>query len=297
MSSSTAQLFWLASYPKSGNTWTRSFIAALKKVAGDTDEAKKSADDSIDIDLNELRTGPIASGREWVEQALGFSLDGFNPDEIDALRPDAYRYVNTMAEELSYHKAHDAYSWVGQGSAQQPMFPNEVTRGALYIVRNPLDVCISFANHSKCSIDEAIARMNYEDGGFCKTSIGQANQLRQWLWRWSDHVRSWQQSGLPLKLVRYEDMRLNPLDTFTEIARFLELPHHQEAIEAALELTRFERLQEKERHSGFREKPPGVESFFRKGIVGDWRTTLSPEQVQRIVENHNEVMAELGYLP
>lgn len=298
MTNDTARMFWLASYPKSGNTWTRSFITALRRVSDEsTSDKKAGASDTLDIDLNELRTGAIASGREWLEQALGFSLDSLNPNEIDRLRPSAYRHVNRVVEDFGYHKTHDAYSFVGEGAARQPMFPKDITCGALYIVRNPLDVCISFANHSSSSIDEAIARMNKEKSAFCKTEVGQANQVRQWLWRWSEHVRSWQNADLPVKLVRYEDMRLNPLETFTEIATFLELPNDKSAIETALELTRFERLQEKERESGFREKPLGVKSFFRKGIVGDWQNTLTTAQIDTVVHDHYDVMAELGYLP
>ena len=301
MTEVTPKLYWLASYPKSGNTWLRSFIVALQNVTGEIDAAtatEANTDNVIDtdIDLNALRTGAIASSREWVENALGFSIDSLSPDEIDMLRPAAYRYLNTVAERASYHKAHDAYSYVGKDGTKQPMFPQDATRGALYIVRNPLDVSISYANHAKLSIDDAIERLNNPANAFCKTEIGQANQLRQWLWSWSEHVRSWQQADFPVRMVRYEDMRLKPLETFTSIARFLELTHDQAAIEAALELTRFERLQAKERESGFREKPQGVASFFRKGMVGDWRNTLSPEQIDSIIRDHHDVMAELGYL-
>ncbi|MCC5879141.1 MAG: sulfotransferase domain-containing protein [Idiomarina sp.] len=286
-----AKMFWLASYPKSGNTWMRSFISALNLEEQSNDE------DIDDIDLNALRTGAIASGREWIERALGFSMDSLNADEIDALRPHAYRYINSTTEQFGYHKVHDAYSWVKNNTQSEPMFPAAVTRGALYLVRNPLDVCISYANHSSSSIDDAIQRMAKPNHAFCKTQIGQANQLRQWLWRWSDHVRSWQQAELPVKIVRYEDMKQNPVTTFTEVADFLQLPSQPDAILTALELTKFERLQAKEQASGFREKPVGVNSFFRKGIVGDWQNTLTAEQVDAVVAEHYEVMAELGYLP
>lgn len=291
-----ARLFWLASYPKSGNTWTRSFIAALRSMNEELIH-ENASEESFDIDLNDLRTGVIASGREWIENALGFSLDSLTPNEIDTLRPSAYRYINSVTKNWGYHKAHDAYSFVGEGAARQPMFPRDVTRGALYIVRNPLDVCISFANHSKCSIDESIAKMNNSNCALCKTEIGQANQVRQRLRSWSGHVRSWQNADLPVKIVRYEDMKSKPFETFFEIATFLELPNDKELIEKSLELTRFERLQKKEREFGFREKPVGVQSFFRKGIVGDWKNTLSTQQVDTIVKDHSEVMSNLGYLP
>lgn len=281
----SANLFWLASYPKSGNTWTRSFIQSLRAVAG-------CDDDEADIDINALKTGNIASSREWVSQGLGFDVDHLSHDEIDDLRPAAYRYICQQLEEPGYHKVHDACTRTRSGEL---LFPPEATRGALYIVRNPLDVAVSFASHMNSSLDKSIRRMGTSDFALCAGNKKQANQLRQWLLSWSDHVRSWQESGLPMQLVRYEDMRQDPLPTFTLIASFLELPSDPESVSAAIELCDFDRLKAKEEAGGFREKPVRAASFFRKGVVGDWQGTLSEEQVQTIVVDHGQMMESLGY--
>ncbi len=281
----SANLFWLASYPKSGNTWTRSFIQSLRAVAG-------CEDDEADIDINALKTGNIASSREWVSQGLGFDVDHLSHDEIDDLRPAAYRYICQQLEEPGYHKVHDACTRTRSGEL---LFPPEATRGALYIVRNPLDVAVSFASHMNSSLDKSIRRMGTSDFALCAGNKKQANQLRQWLLSWSDHVRSWQESGLPMQLVRYEDMRQDPLPTFTLIASFLELPSDPESVSAAIELCDFDRLKAKEEAGGFREKPVRAASFFRKGVVGDWQGTLSEEQVQTIVVDHGQMMESLGY--
>src|SRR6056300_989710 len=137
----SAKLFWLASYPKSGNTWTRAFIANLLN------------EDPDPVDINELNTGAIASGREWVQAAFDFDIDELTHDEVDQLRPHAYRWLSDRAANYEYHKTHDAFSYVDE-EGRLPLFPPEATAGALVIVRNPLDVAVSFAHHNASTIDK-----------------------------------------------------------------------------------------------------------------------------------------------
>ncbi len=280
----SGSIFWLASYPKSGNTWTRTFI---RSVLGGAD------DPEWDLDLNHLATGGIASSREWVERGLGFDLSCLRHEEVELLRPAAYRHLSERMTEPGYYKVHDAYTENGAG---EPLFPAEATRGVLYIARNPLDVAVSYANHMGSDTERSVHHMGEGNASLCGATTGQAIQLRQRLLSWSGHVRSWLQSPLPVLVVRYEDMRLDPLHAFTRIAEFLELPSDEVAVAEALRLCEFERLQAKEAEGGFREKPARAPVFFRRGKVGDWKEELTPEQVDRIVEDHRDVMEELGYL-
>ncbi len=278
----TANIYWLASYPKSGNTWTRAFIANLLHENPDP------------VDINELFTGSIASSREWVEHALDFDTDEMCLDEVDKLRPTAYRWLSSQLEEPGYHKIHDAYTKLPNG---EPLVPVEATKGALCIIRNPLDVAISFANHSNCSIDQSIENMNNPEYAFCKSTKRISNQLRQWLLSWSDHVTSWADApGLNVKVVRYEDMKQRPLETFTQMATFLELPDDEQSINDALDKCSIDKLQAQEKEKSFKEKAAKSESFFRKGIVGDWQTTLTEQQIENIISNHYQVMQRFGYL-
>jgi len=147
--SKAAGIYWLASYPKSGNTWFRAFIANLQRGQ------------DAEIDINALDTGEIASSRGWLDELLGFDSADLRAEEIERLRPEVYRWTVTKeAKDLSYHKIHDAYLRLDNG---EPLVSREATRGALYILRNPLDVAISASHHWGCSIDEAIHRMGKSD--------------------------------------------------------------------------------------------------------------------------------------
>ena len=277
------RLFWLASYPKSGNTWTRAFIANLLN------------EDQAPVDINTFNTGAIASGRGWVQQAFDFNINELSHDEIDQLRPLAYQWLSDQATEFEYHKTHDAYSYIDDNKTQ-PLFPIDATAGALVIVRNPLDVAISFAHHNHCSIDQSIENMCNPNFAFCGKANRLHNQLRQWLWTWSSFNKSWINAPIHKCMVRYEDMKQTPLETFTKVASFLNLPNNEEQIAAAIEKCKIENLQNQEKETPFIERSAKAASFFRKGIVGDWKSTLTKPQIDKIIESHHELMVELNYL-
>lgn len=275
-------IFWLSSYPKSGNTWFRIFLANLLSTSDEP------------VSLNSINTGAIASARGWVDQALGFDSADLSSDELDELRPSIYIWHSENKEGIAHHKIHDAYTYLGNS---QPLIPLEGCLGALYFIRNPLDVAISFASHSHCSIDQAIEHMGNKEYAFCKGKYRQHNQLRQWLLSWSLHVQSWVTAkNLNLLVLRYEDMVLNPLTTFSKAVKFLQLDFSPKDIAKALDHSKIERLQQLEEVSGFRERPAKMERFFRKGVVGDWKSTLTDEQIKRVIKDHASVMADYGYL-
>ncbi len=272
-------IYWLASYPKSGNTWFRTFLANLMS-GSDTP-----------VDINDLHH-TIASSRGWLDEVLGFDTGELHPDEVDRLRPHVYRW-SLRAAEPSYHKIHDAYHAVGA----EPLPSREATLGALYIIRNPLDVAPSYANHRGSSIDSAIDAMCDPAHALSRGTRGLPHQVRQHLGTWSEHVTSWVDApGLPCTVIRYEDMKADPVPTFTRAVQFLRAPDDPARIARALDFSAFDRLAQMERERGFRERNPRTGSFFRKGAAGDWRQTLTPEQVRRIIDAHAPVMRRFGYL-
>jgi Sulfotransferase domain len=275
-------IVWLASYPKSGNTWLRAFLANYK------------IDDGKPVDVNELHVGFMASGRELFDLTTGIESSDLTADEIDRYRPAASRQAAAASAETLLVKIHDAYV---RNNAGEPLVPADVSRGAIYILRNPLDVAVSFAYHSSLSFDRVIEHMADETYVFSDSKRRLGRQLRQKLLSWRGHVLSWNdQTDLPILLLRYEDMVACPLQVFGEAVRFSGWEYDAARVERALQLAAFENLQAQERARGFDEKPPGMAAFFRKGQVGSWREELNPEQVARIVQDHGAVMRRFGYL-
>jgi len=274
-------IYWLASYPKSGNTWFRAFLRNLQE---DGDEP---------VDINELATGSIASARGWLDEVLGFDTAELTPDEVEQLRPAVYGW-SLHDEEIGYHKIHDAYATTPGG---EPLVSRVATLGALYIIRNPLDVAPSAANHWHCTLDEAIEHMGEPNMAHCRSRRRLPPQVRQRLLTWSAHVLSWVDApDLRCEVIRYEDMQADPLSTFTAAAAFLALPHDAERVSKAIRFSRFDELARQEADKGFRERPQHAERFFREGKSGGWRDKLTPGQVERTMADHSEVMRRFGYL-
>ena len=260
---------WLASYPKSGNTWFRIFIANLLRPG------------TAPLDINNLPVStPIASSRSHFDHLLGIASALLKPAEIARLRPAADRELSCAWQEpLLLRKVHDAYTWRGDG---RPMLGRGPEFAAIYIMRDPWDVAASMTNHFDCSLDGAVDRMCDANFTLARGHKGLSNQLSQRLLSWEGHVLSWLDAPLSLHLMRYEDMRSDPLPTFRRAVRFLDLPHDDAAIEAALDACRFERLQGQEREQRFRETPRHMRQFFRSGKVGEGRGTLGADQLARL---------------
>ena len=275
------KIIWLASYPKSGNTWFRIFLTSLLNGS------------EAGLDINDLNHTPIASSREVFECHTGLESSDLTHEEIDLLRPDVYRIHSREAASTLYMKNHDAFTKTSGG---EWLFPPEATKGVIYLVRNPLDVAVSFANHSSSSISRTVQRICDEKQAFCDGKTGLRNQLRQKLLSWSQHVESWLASPCDLCLLRYEDMKLNSLETFRKAVDFLELEKTDAEINQALESSTIDKIQQQEAENRFCEKPQRAQRFFRKGIVGDWRNHLTEAQVEQIIDTHRVTMQKLGYL-
>lgn len=282
---STGNIYWLASYPKSGNTWMRLFLRNLQRN-GEAPADINEYDDDVYTS--------IASLRKWMDEVMGFDTADLIPAEIERLRPEMYRWSSRNEKKIRYHKIHDAYIYTAEN---EPLVSREATLGVLYILRNPLDVASSAANHWNCSLDEAIARMGNPETVFPRSREKLASQLEQRLLDWSGHVLSWVDTpGLNRLTIRYEDMLQDPLNTFSRAAAFLQFPVVQERIEKSIRFSDFQELSRQEAEKGFNERPHHTGRFFRQGKSGGWRELLNTEQVGRIIADHGEVMRRFGYL-
>jgi aryl sulfotransferase len=274
-------IVWLASYPKSGSTWLRAFLANLlyPSTAG--------------CDINSLPLWIGSGDRRIFEQTVGLEASDLTHDEIDLYRPVFYRGLAASAAESIYIKVHDA---LVNNSAGVPQMPSDVTRAAVYIVRNPLDVAVSLANHLGKTVDEAIARMADPEYAFGSHTDRLHHNLRQRMLTWSGHVLSWlDQTDIPVHLMRYEDMLEQPLETFTRCVSFLGLDEDLLKIQTAINQASFESLRSQEIKHGFRERPGTASAFFRSGTSGQWKTALRADQIRRILKEQGTVMERLGY--
>lgn len=272
------RILWLASYPKSGNTWLRAFLANyLRNGAGPED-------------INALPMFALGDMRiEPYLRASGKSAAELSREDINRLRPQVHRDLAAAGPGLVPVKSHSVIATIDG----VPTITPEATFGAIYVIRNPLDVAVSFHHHYGLSVDQAVAAVCFK-----RLEIPpKEGHVVQLIADWSTHVRSWLRApGLTLKSVRYEDMVAEPARTFGEICAFLKMPEDRDRLDRAIRHSAFRILAKQERERGFVERSRGASAFFRRGGVGGWRKELSPAQMETILSHHRPLMIELGYL-
>jgi len=276
-------ILWLASYPKSGNTWTRNFLHNLFNILEGRDGG-----DSYDINkMNEFTFWEISA--KPYAQLLGKPVTEATREEIAAIRPKVQAMIAESTDGLAMIKTHHCLV-MDRGN---PVINTAFTAGAVYIVRNPLDVVISFANHLSKSIDETIDTMASRD---VETGMDE-NSIYEIYGSWSQHVESWtRKPHHTIYVMRYEDMLADPVNVFGDLATHLLLRPRADQLGLAIERSSFETLKKQEEESGFKEKPDKAERFFRSGKSGEWQDRLTRRQVREIVRVHHEQMARFGYL-
>ncbi len=271
-------IVWLASYPKSGNTWVRAFLANL------------FTNPETPVPVNRLpnfvRADHVAAHYETVS---GKPFTQLTDAEIHQLRPQVQRHLASSSDKTIFCKTHNALTTLDG----LPTIDPEVTQGVIYVIRNPLDVCLSYADHYGLDVEKA-------SWALCAPTnriMTEPTTAFQVLGSWSDHVRSWiLPPRMPHHVMRYEDMIAKPVDTFRALATFLGLPDDRERLKKAIAFSRFDTLRRLEAADGFVERSPHSRRFFRSGKVGQWRRKLTGPQIDRLVDQHRDVMRQFGYL-
>jgi aryl sulfotransferase len=270
---------WLASYPKSGNTWMRAFLMAWQ---------------TGEVDINGLHGGSMILSRHLFDEEMGLASSELPRAELYRLRRGFHVRMAATMRAPCFVKTHEAFRLPGKEPCP---FSAEASAGCVYIVRNPLDVAVSFSHQVALSVDGVIERMADPDFWLAWWPDKIAPTLPAPLSTWSGNVTSWlDQTEVPIHLVSYEAMSRDPHAAFSGVLRFAGLEVDEGGLDAAIAASRFEALRDQEAAAGFEEKADSSASFFREGQTGGWRQSLTRDQIARIVENHGPVMARLGYL-
>ena len=277
------QINWLASYPKSGNTWTRIFLTNYMNAADQP------------ADINHLKGGPIASDRDLFDRWAGVEASDLSTQDIEDFRPHVYRQMALHIAEPLYIKVHDACTRNSEGEL---LFPKDVTAAVIYIIRNPLDVAVSYAHHSGHAVAQIVKLLCEANANVIENPKFLSPQIPQRLLSWSKHVLSWvDESELPVTVVRYEDMLTQPETEFKRIILSLKLALDPARLSKAVELSAFETIQKQENTTGFSERAMKADTpFFRQGRSGGWQNELNSELVDKIIEANADVMRRFGYL-
>jgi hypothetical protein len=264
-------LVWLASYPKSGNTWVRAFLHNYIVNA----QTPHSINNLVDFSVAEC-AAPF----------FGADAASLSTEQVQKLRPAAHEQLTRLHPDLVFVKTHNANIAV-HGI---PLCTPALTAGAVFIVRDPRDVALSYAAFARKTVDEIIDFMADKNAA----NATDEHQVFEHLSDWSTHAVSWVASPKRV-LVRYEDLLAEPSRYFARIIRFIGTGEvDANRLNRAIAFSRFDVLSGQEAAEGYR-AGGGAEKFFRAGRAGQWRERLTPDQVKRIEAAHGEIMQKFGY--
>ena len=194
-------IIWLASFPKSGNTWLRSIISSLIY----------SDDGIFNFELNKkIKQFPSIPFFQDLTQ------DYNNIHEIKKLWILAQDRLN-LDNKLKFLKTHhinctiDGYSFTNK----------ENTAATIYIARDPRNLVNSISNHfskNQTEAKEFLFRSNIL--GASKNDI-LPSDIATLLGSWKDHFHFWTKKNDKLLLIKYEDIVVNPKNELKKIIKFL----------------------------------------------------------------------------
>ena len=274
-------IVWLASYPKSGNTWTRAFLANYLTNA------------RTPVPINQMHRFAMGDsiGRTYAMVA-GRQIDINDIDLTLRLRDAVLRGIVNNDADINLVKTHNSRL----PARGVDLIPETYTRAAIYILRNPLDMVLSYARHYGLEHDEAALQITHHDNANAPDRDG--DTVAQFLGSWSDHVDSWTNGAAqyPVLVLRYEDLLEDPHRHFTRAVEHLGVPVDAERLDRAIRFSSFDELSAQEREHGFVERSDESARFFGRGQRDQWKADLAPRIVKRIKRSQRRMMAKHGYL-
>ena len=275
-------IVWLASYPKSGNTWLRIFLANYlfgRKTPLPINQAHRlGMGDSIERAYRMVARG---SG--------GGDFDIADYRQSLALRGKVLNGIVNNDADVNFVKTHNRRA----KAFGIELIPPHLSRSSIYILRNPLDMVLSYARQYGHTVEFAAAAI----ARAYNSIAGADGTVTQYLGSWSGHVKSWARCReFPVLVLRYEDMQTDPGAAFSRALEHIGVPPDPERVARAVRFSAFDELRKQEDAAGFVERSPHAGRFFHSGSAGHWRDELAPEAVARIRQDPGEVMREFGYL-
>ena len=249
-------IFWLASYPKSGNTWLRAFVASLL-YGSNNKEALKN--------MKIIRSYPLTSDfKNLVADFKDFKI-------ISENWINSQRVIN-LNKKVKFLKTHHVLCKINQSS-----FTNyESSIGVINIVRDPRNVITSVKHYySLKTYDEAFEFICDEKkflGKFdSKNNYERETQFPTFISSWNNHYNTWKNFKKNRLLIKYEDLIDKPEKTFDTITAFLckllSLKINKHRIDEAIKYSSFDKLKKDEKKLELIEAPVDSKTKNKKQFL------------------------------
>ena len=282
-------IIWLASYPKSGNTWVRSFISSLLYT------------NDGNVDFSKL------------ENITQFPLRSQFKDYVDDLQ-DVKKIYRNWSNVQNYLNLDDKIKFLKTHHVNCKIENFEFTDdnnslGVIYIVRDPRNVACSVKNHFSLGNYEEVKDFLFREHNWLGIISDDKvkpmeNKIPTLISSWKTNYLSWKNKTKNYLLIKYENLLVEPYAEFIKVSKYLEnhlnLKFDEEKIKTAIETCSFKNLQRLEIEGKFKEqtvdKQQNNVKFFHQGPSNDWKKNLDRSISEEIENKFRVEMLELGYL-
>ena len=282
-------IIWLASYPKSGNTWVRSFISSLLYSNDGTNDFSK---------LENIKQFPVRS------QFQNFIDDLQDIKQVYQNWSIVQNYLN-LDNKIKFIKTHHVNCKIDNFK-----FTDDTNSiGVIYIVRDPRNVACSVKNHFSLENFEEVKEFIFREHNWLGIITNKKlkpldNKIPTLISSWKTNYLSWKNKTKNYLLIKYEDLIKDPHTEFSKISKYLEnhlnTKFDQKKIKRAIETCSFKNLQNLEMEGKFEESTIDKNNksvrFFHLGPDSDWKKILDKKIADEITAKFEPEMKELGYL-
>ena len=275
-------IIWIASYPKSGNTYIRSLLSAYY--------FSKSGEFEFDL-LKNIKQFPDKFFFDKELNNIEEAFKNYVPAQKKIFENKKVRFLKSH-NLLGLYKGH-------------PFTVPEYTLGAIYVVRDPRNVILSLMNHYSLSEKEALDFITDDNRDIHQDENDFA--AYSFLSSWAKHYTSWSTAKKYRKLlIKYEELKSNKYEIFRDIIVYVNTllnrteRVNKEKLKRAIESTEFNILKQKETKKGFvesaKDKKGKIKIFFNKGFENDWKNSISSKSIKKIETKFYNEMVNLGYI-
>tara|TARA_B110000003_G_scaffold45394_1_gene43213 strand:- start:1168 stop:2025 length:858 start_codon:yes stop_codon:yes gene_type:complete len=283
-------IIWLASYPKSGNTWVRAFVTSL---------LYQSTGNNVLENMDNIHAYPITENFYNL-------LNNFNDFKTIAKNWEISQDILNLDKKVRILKTHHSLCKINNYSFTN--YKNSL--GVINIVRDPRNVITSLMHHYSLKNYNNALKFILDENRFSgrlgkKEDFERSTEFPTYISDWKNHYNSWKSFKKKKLLIKYEDLINSPEKTFKKVASFLSellnIKISDKKIEEAILKSSFDNLQKSEKKFGFREAPPEENTkkkikFFNLGPQNKWEKFLPNEIRNKIEKKFHKEMKELGYL-
>ena len=282
-------IFWIASYPKSGNTWLRALISSYYY----------SEDGKFDENIIS-RIGQFPEKRHFTS----FDYDQNVVTDTARFWLKAQEKIN-LDKKLNFFKTHNAFGSVNNN----PFTDAKNSIGALYVVRDPRNVITSLKNHYELNTEQALKWMQNENNYIYDVHRFKQDGYSdfQFISSWITNYKSWKvQKKIPIKIIKYEELLGETFIVFKDVIEFINKTSgnnekiNKDKLKNAVNSTLFDKLKTSEEKNGFSEAITSKTSnkkipFFYLGPKNDWRKILDDELKNKLNNIYKQNLIELSY--